>query len=45
MKIKLHRSVKINRSLVSKFQKKNNIKVASWDKMILDMKKQIDENI
>ena len=45
VKIKLHRSVKINRSLVSKFQKKNNIKVASWDKMILDMKKQIDENI
>ena len=39
------KSVKINRSLVSKFQKKYNVKVSSWDKMILDMKKQINENI
>lgn len=45
VKIKLSKSIKINRSLVSKFQKKNNIKVSSWDKMILDMKKKMDENI
>jgi dTDP-4-dehydrorhamnose reductase len=45
VEIKLEKKIKINRSLVSKFQKKYNVKVSSWDKMILDMKKQINENI
>ena len=45
VEIKLDKKIKIDRSLVSKFQKKYNVKVSSWDKMILDMKKQINENI
>ena len=43
--IKLSKSVKINRSLVSKFQKQNNIKIPSWNKMLLEMKDKINENI
>tara|TARA_B110000046_G_C13004898_1_gene403927 strand:+ start:831 stop:1697 length:867 start_codon:yes stop_codon:yes gene_type:complete len=41
--IKLSNSVKINRSLVSKFQKQNNIKISSWNKMLLEMKDKINE--
>ena len=43
--IKECNKIKINRSLISNFQKKNNIKISSWNKMLSDMKTKIDENI
>lgn len=43
--IKKSKKVKINRSLVSNFQRDNKIKISSWPKMIKDMKIRINENI
>ena len=42
--IKKNSKIKINRILKSNFQKKYKINVSSWNQMLLEMKKKLDEN-